>query len=42
MQIIKNKISRQDLEKMAQNLFGDMVKAVVDVEKKLLRLLINW
>jgi len=36
MQIVKEKISRKTLEKMAQNLFGDMVKAVIDVEREIM------
>lgn len=36
MKIIKDKISMKELQKMAKNRFGDMVKAVVDVEKKIM------
>jgi len=36
MKIIKNKISIVYLEKMAEQIFGDMVKAVVDIEKKIM------
>lgn len=36
MKIIKNKISIQELQKMAENMFGDLVKAVVDVEKEIM------
>jgi len=34
MIIIDKKISPKELSKIAKNLFGDMVKAVVDVEKE--------
>jgi hypothetical protein len=34
MQIIKDTITLNELKKIAQNLFGDMVKAVVDVENE--------
>jgi hypothetical protein len=33
---VKNKISRKELEKMAQERFGDLVKAVVDIEQKIM------
>jgi hypothetical protein len=33
MRIIKEEISKSELEEMAKNMFGDFVKAVVDVEK---------
>ena len=33
MKIINDKISLDELKTMAQNKFGDMVKAVVDIEK---------
>jgi len=36
IRIVKNKISRRELEKMAQERFGDLVKAVVDVEQKIM------
>jgi hypothetical protein len=36
MKIIKDKISIQELQKMAENMFGDLVKAVVDIEKKII------
>lgn len=36
VRIVKNKISRQELEKMAQERFGDLVKAVVDIEQKIM------
>lgn len=32
IRIIKNKISRQELQEIAEELFGDFVKAVVDIE----------
>jgi len=34
MKIIKDKISRKELTKIAQDMFGNLVKAVVDIEKK--------
>jgi len=36
MQIIQGSITLEELQKIAQNLFGDMVKAVVDVENEIL------
>ena len=36
MQIEENKISITELKKMAQNMFGDLVKAVVDIEKEIM------
>lgn len=33
MKIVKDKISIEELKKMAKNKFGELVKAVVDVEK---------
>ena len=36
MKILKDKISTQELKKMAKNMFGDLVKAVVDVEKRIM------
>jgi hypothetical protein len=36
MKIIENLISTSDLRIMAQNRFGNMVKAVVDVERKII------
>ncbi|HCJ67421.1 MAG TPA: hypothetical protein DHV62_08915 [Elusimicrobia bacterium] len=36
MKIIKDKISIAELKKMAEEMFGDLVKAVVDVEKGIL------
>ncbi len=36
MKIIKNKISIGELKEMSQNMFGDLVKAVVDVERKIM------
>lgn len=34
--IITTEISREELKKIAKDIFGDMVKAVVDVEKEIL------
>lgn len=31
-----NKISKKELGKMAENMFGDLVKAVVDIEKEIM------
>ena len=36
MQIIKDKITIEELREMAKNFFEDMIKAVVDVDKELL------
>jgi len=36
MLIITDKISLKELKRMAEELFGNMVKAVVDVDKKIL------
>lgn len=36
MQIIKEKISIEALKRMANEMFGNLVKAVVDVEKKVM------
>ncbi|MBU3965344.1 hypothetical protein KKG29_03665 [Patescibacteria group bacterium] len=36
MKIIKDKISIKELEKIAEAMFGDLVKAVVDIEKKIM------
>ncbi len=36
MKIIRNNLSINDLKQMAADLFGDMVKAVVDIDRELL------
>lgn len=36
MKIIEDKISKSELEEMAKNMFGDFVKAVVDVEREIM------
>ena len=36
MQIVKDKISINKLKQMAEKSFGNLVKAVVDVEKKIM------
>lgn len=36
MKIIKDKISINELEKLAESMFGNLVKAVVDIEKKIM------
>jgi len=36
MKIVQEKISIDELKDMAKNMFGDLVKAVVDVEKKIM------
>lgn len=36
MKIIKEKISIKELEKLAESMFGNLVKAVVDAERKIM------
>ena len=36
IKIVKDTISKEELEKIAKNQFGDLVKAVVDVEKEIM------
>ncbi len=36
MQLITEKISRKELKTMADNMFGGLVKAVVDIEQKIM------
>ncbi len=36
MQIIKDKITLDKLKQMAEEMFGDLVKAVIDVEKEIM------
>jgi len=36
MKIVENKISNKELKKLAENMFGNLVKAVVDIEKKIM------
>jgi hypothetical protein len=36
MKIIKDKISKEELKKIAQDMFGNLVKAVVDIDKKIM------
>ena len=36
MQIIKDKITIKELQQMASKMFGNMVKAVVDIEKEIM------
>ncbi len=36
MQIVKDKVSIETLKKMSKKMFEDLVKAVVDIEKKIL------
>lgn len=36
MKIIKNSITIKELQEMAQHLFGNLVKAVVDIEKNIM------
>ncbi len=36
IKIIKDTISKEELKKIAENQFGDVVKAVVDIEKKII------
>jgi len=36
IKIIKDKISKAELAEIAKNQFGDLVKAVVDIEKEII------
>ncbi|MEO0110171.1 MAG: DUF5674 family protein [candidate division WOR-3 bacterium] len=36
MKIVREKVSIGELKKMAEGMFGDLVKAVVDVERKIM------
>lgn len=36
MKIITEKISLKELDEMAKNMFGNLIKAVVDIEKKIM------
>ncbi|KKQ49453.1 MAG: hypothetical protein US69_C0005G0011 [candidate division TM6 bacterium GW2011_GWF2_38_10] len=36
MQIVKDKISVKELEKMSEKMFGHLVKAVVDVKQEIM------
>ncbi|OGN61521.1 MAG: hypothetical protein A3F40_04640 [Chlamydiae bacterium RIFCSPHIGHO2_12_FULL_27_8] len=36
MKLIKNKITLEELQEIANEIFGDMVKAVVDIEKEIM------
>lgn len=36
IKIVKNKISRDEIKRLAEESYGEMVKAVVDVERKVL------
>jgi len=36
MKIVKDKISIEELKRMSREMFGNLVKAVVDVEKKIM------
>ena len=36
MEIINDKISIEELKKIAQDIFGNLVKAVVDIEKRIM------
>ncbi|HRZ40643.1 MAG TPA: DUF5674 family protein [Candidatus Omnitrophota bacterium] len=38
MKIVDKKLSREDLDLMAKDMFGDLVKAVVDVERQVIAL----
>jgi hypothetical protein len=42
MKLINNSIHNNELKKMALKMHGDMVKAVVDIEKKLWLLMLNY
>ncbi|MFH1643872.1 MAG: DUF5674 family protein [bacterium] len=36
MKIVKEQVTLEELKKMAEKMFGDMVKAVVDIEKEIM------
>lgn len=36
MKIIRDRISRDELKEMAKNMFGNLVKAVVDIEREIM------
>ncbi len=36
MQIVRERISRKELEKMSEKMFGGLVKAVVDIENEIM------
>jgi hypothetical protein len=36
MKLVKNQITREELKEMSSEMFGNLVKAVVDVEKEIL------
>lgn len=36
MKVVKDKIALKELDDMAKNMFGNLVKAVVDIEKKVM------
>ncbi len=36
MQIVKEKITLEELKKMSEEMFGNLVKAVVDIEQKIM------
>ncbi len=36
MKIVKDKISKEELKKITENMFGNLVKAVVDIEKRIM------
>jgi len=36
IKIVKEPISKEELQKIAENQFGDLIKAVVDVEKEIM------
>ncbi|PIQ81773.1 MAG: hypothetical protein COV76_07125 [Candidatus Omnitrophica bacterium CG11_big_fil_rev_8_21_14_0_20_64_10] len=38
MEILTKKLNREELKRLADGLFGDMIKGVVDVERRLLAL----
>ncbi len=38
IKVIKEKITREELESFARDNYGDMIKAVVDIEKKIIAL----
>lgn len=36
MRVVRDKIKKSELEELAKNMFGDLVKAVVDIEKEIM------
>lgn len=36
LRIVRNKITKKELKEIAENMFGNMVKAVVDIEREIM------